>query len=158
MSISSTFYVRIFRTNVVLAAFFLVTCKLCVWRSYEKRTRIKLMKLTAGVGKVPVVASCPSRLVVFVYLVAQFDVRISWDILKTQKQVWNILFDPKIFGDIPGYPKSGDTTSEKIGDIPGYPDLWDIPADNSTFWDISTHPDLTRLIPYSGLSHWVRFL
>ncbi len=47
-SISSTFYVRIFRTNVVLAAFFLVTCRLRVWRSYEKCTRIKLMKLTAG--------------------------------------------------------------------------------------------------------------
>ncbi len=47
-SISSTFYVRIFRTNIVLAAFFLVTCTLRVWRSYEKRTSITLIKLTEG--------------------------------------------------------------------------------------------------------------
>jgi len=52
VSISSTFYVRIFRMNVISAAFFLVTCtwkKLPKRRSYEKRAHIKLMKLTAGV-------------------------------------------------------------------------------------------------------------
>ncbi len=51
VSISSTFYERIFCTNVVSAAFFLVTCtykklpKRCL---YDKRERIMLMKLTAG--------------------------------------------------------------------------------------------------------------
>jgi len=47
VSISSTFYIRIFRTNVVSPALFLVTCPLRVWHLYEKRASIKLMKLTA---------------------------------------------------------------------------------------------------------------
>jgi len=47
-SFSSTFYVQIFRTNIVSAAFFLVTCTLLVRRLYEKRAHIKLMKLTPG--------------------------------------------------------------------------------------------------------------
>jgi hypothetical protein len=46
VSISSTFYVRIFRTNVV----FLVTFWLCHKNSYEKFARLTLMKLTAGVN------------------------------------------------------------------------------------------------------------
>ncbi len=56
VSISSTFYVRIFSTNFVSVAFFLVTCtwkKLPKRRSYEKRARIKLMRLTAGNLGVP---------------------------------------------------------------------------------------------------------
>jgi len=44
VSISSTFYVQIFHMNVVSAA-----CTLRVRRSYEKRVRIKLMKLTADI-------------------------------------------------------------------------------------------------------------
>ena len=50
VSISSTSYVRIFRTNVVLAAFFLVTCMqkmLPKRRAYEKFVCKMLMKLTA---------------------------------------------------------------------------------------------------------------
>jgi len=48
VSISSTFYVRIFCKNVVSAAFFLVTCRFRVRRLYKKRAHIKLMKLTDG--------------------------------------------------------------------------------------------------------------
>ncbi len=44
-------------------------------------------------------------------------------------------------------PNPGIPLLKKLRDIPGYPDLWNIPADNSTFWDISSHSDLTRLIP-----------
>jgi len=47
VSISSTFYVQIFCMNVVLAAFFLVTCTFRVRRLYKKHSPIKLMKLTA---------------------------------------------------------------------------------------------------------------
>ena len=45
--ISSTFYVRIFRTNVVSAAFSSYILAL-VKNSYEKGARIMLMKLTEG--------------------------------------------------------------------------------------------------------------
>jgi len=44
VSISSTFYVQIFLTNVV----FLRTCNKRKQRSYEKFVRITLMKLTTG--------------------------------------------------------------------------------------------------------------
>ncbi len=47
MSISSTFYVRIFRTNVILAAFSSYILALAK-KLYEKRARIMLMKLTTG--------------------------------------------------------------------------------------------------------------
>jgi len=48
-SISSTFYVRIFRTNVVFAAFSSYGLAL-VKNLYEKRARLMLMKLTADCG------------------------------------------------------------------------------------------------------------
>ena len=51
VSISSTFFARIFRTKCRFDSFFLVTCtlkKLPKRHSYEKRARKTLMKLTAG--------------------------------------------------------------------------------------------------------------
>jgi hypothetical protein len=53
VSISSTFFARIFRTKRRFGSFFLVTCtlkKLPKRRSYKKRARKTLMKLTAGHG------------------------------------------------------------------------------------------------------------
>ncbi len=47
MSISSTFYVQIFCTNVVLAAFSSYVLALSK-NLYEKHARLMLMKLTAG--------------------------------------------------------------------------------------------------------------
>ena len=47
VSISSTFYLRIFRTNIV----FLVMFWLCHKNSYKKIARLTLMKLTAGLKK-----------------------------------------------------------------------------------------------------------
>ena len=57
--------------------------------------------------------------------------------LKTKKRISQDI--PKQKQKTLGYPFL-------VKDIPGYPDVWDIPADISSFWDISSNPDLTRLI------------
>ena len=62
-----------------------------------------------------------------------------------KKKVRISFFDEKKLRISQDIPTQGYHRLTKIGDIPGYPDVWDIPADNSSFWDISGKPDLTRL-------------
>ncbi len=57
LSISSTFYVRIFRTNVI----FLVMFWLCQKNSYEKFARLTLVKLTASYLKLLKITHYGSR-------------------------------------------------------------------------------------------------
>ena len=75
---------------------------------------------------------------------------------KIQKKVEISFFKQKTKVKSQDIPNPEIPQLKNIRDIPGYPDLRDIPADNSTFWDNSSHPDLTRLILY--LSHGYRFL
>ena len=71
---------------------------------------------------------------------------ISQDIPNKKKKVRISFFDEKKLRISQDIPTQGYHRLTKIGDIPGYPDVWDIYADISSFWDISSNPDLTRLI------------
>jgi len=97
VSISSTFYVRIFRTNVILAAFFLITCtwkKLPKQRLYEKRTGIKLMKLTARLAHVAgLEAHIGAVKKKKIFTVASHLVMCIWDLLTAVDAPLFILFD-----------------------------------------------------------------
>jgi len=96
VSISSTFYVRIFRMNVVLSTFFLVTCRLHVQRSYEKRAHIKLMKLTAGVTCI-IWLDCHYNFYCFLQSTGPFSPSSGWsrDLIPLINQLFVLLFKSK---------------------------------------------------------------
>jgi len=93
VSISSTFYVRIFCTHVVLAAFFLVTWTLRVRRSYEKRARIKLMKLAAGVSLTSILKAALCKKVffeAFMWISAAHKVLVKLNTVLPKTLSWSI--------------------------------------------------------------------